>query len=121
MYIIGSQIIHVISKSNEHTVQLRFEITSMISDQNNYCIPLKQGFHYVLKQEGSHGRVSGHPYKSKGRRPEALGGLVGKFAKLDSRKCIFQHSGVEICNSMSSFCKQNLQIIYGAFANTSTK
>ena len=25
---------HVISKSNEHTVRVRFEITSMISDQN---------------------------------------------------------------------------------------
>jgi len=31
---IWSEIIHVISKSNEHVAQVRFEITSMISDQN---------------------------------------------------------------------------------------
>ena len=31
---IWAEIIHMISKSNEHTVQVWFEITSMISDQN---------------------------------------------------------------------------------------
>ena len=34
MYIIRSEIIHVISKSNERTARVWFEITSMISDQN---------------------------------------------------------------------------------------
>ena len=48
---------------------------------------------------GSHGRVSGHPYKPKGCRPEPLGGLgacpPGKCLKLDPNpkpKSIFQHS-----------------------------
>ena len=31
---IWSEIIRVISKSNEHAAQVQFEITSMISDQN---------------------------------------------------------------------------------------
>ena len=35
---IWSEIMRVISKSNERTVRVRFEITSMISDQN--CTPL---------------------------------------------------------------------------------
>ena len=39
----------------------------MVKDSND------QRFQYILKQEGSHGRVSGHPYKPKGRRPEPLG------------------------------------------------
>ena len=38
MYIIRSEIIRVISKSNERAARVRFEITSMISDQN--CTPL---------------------------------------------------------------------------------
>ena len=38
MYVIRSEIIRVISKSNERAARVRFEITSMISDQN--CTPL---------------------------------------------------------------------------------
>ena len=34
MYIIRAKIIRVISKSNERAARVRFEITSMISDQN---------------------------------------------------------------------------------------
>ena len=56
-----SEIIHLISKSNERTARVSFEITSMISDQN--CTDPKFNCHFITSIFKSHNNILNTNYK----------------------------------------------------------
>ena len=69
---VWSEIIRVISKSNERLARVRFEITSMISDQN--CTPHQFNCHFIRSILKSHNLLE------KSNNNKVLAFVVAKFS-----------------------------------------